>query len=52
MALGLLPLDLYVKRAGSRVLLQYAALAKGELGVSDRLAQDLVFFCAQAVPTD
>ena len=51
-ALGLLPLDLYVKRAGSRVLLQYAALAKGELGVSDRLAQDLVFFCAQAVPTD
>ena len=50
MALGLLPLDLYVKRAGSRVLLQYASLAKGELGVSDRLAQDLVFFCSQAVP--
>ena len=48
--LGLLPLDLYVKRAGSRVLLQYASLAKGELGVSDRLAQDLVFFCSQAVP--
>ena len=34
----------------SRVLLQYASLAKGELGVSDRLVQDLVFFCAQAVP--
>jgi chemosensory pili system protein ChpA (sensor histidine kinase/response regulator) len=50
MALGLLPLDLYVKRAASRVLLQYASLAKGELGVSDRLAQDLVFFCSQAVP--
>ena len=49
-ALGLLPLDLYVKRAASRVLLQYASLAKGELGVSDRLAQDLVFFCSQAVP--
>ncbi|MBG9389487.1 hybrid sensor histidine kinase/response regulator [Caenimonas aquaedulcis] len=47
---GLLPLDIYVKRAGSRVLLQYASLAKGELGVSDRLAQDLVFFCSQAVP--
>ncbi|MEO5672897.1 MAG: Hpt domain-containing protein, partial [Ramlibacter sp.] len=50
LALGLLPLDNYVKRASSRILLQYAALAKGELGVSDRLAQDLVFFCSQAVP--
>ncbi|HEY8050887.1 MAG TPA: Hpt domain-containing protein [Ramlibacter sp.] len=49
-ALGLLPPDIYVKRVGSRILLQYAALAKGEQGVSDRLAQDLVFFCAQAVP--
>jgi chemosensory pili system protein ChpA (sensor histidine kinase/response regulator) len=48
--LGLLPPDIYVKRAGSRVLLQYASLAKGELGVSDRLAQDLLFFCSQAVP--
>jgi chemosensory pili system protein ChpA (sensor histidine kinase/response regulator) len=47
---GLLPAELYVKRAASRVLLQYATLAKGELGVSDRLAQDLLFFCAQAVP--
>jgi len=27
-----------------------AALAKGEVTVSDRLAQDLVFFCSQAVP--
>ncbi|WP_298927852.1 Hpt domain-containing protein [uncultured Ramlibacter sp.] len=50
MALGLLPLDIYVKRAASRVLLQYASLAKGEMGVSDRLAQDLLFFCCQAVP--
>ncbi|MDB5957544.1 Hpt domain-containing protein [Ramlibacter sp.] len=49
-ALGLLPADLFVKRAASRVLLQYAALAKGDAGVSERLAQDLVFFCAQAVP--
>lgn len=47
---GLLPPDIYAKRAASRILLQYASLAKGELGVSDRLAQDLVFFCAQAVP--
>jgi chemosensory pili system protein ChpA (sensor histidine kinase/response regulator) len=50
LALKLLPLDIYVKRAATRVLLQYAALAKGELAVSDRLVQDLVFFCAQAVP--
>lgn len=51
-ALALLPADIYVKRAASRVLLQYASLAKGDLGVSDRLAQDLVFFCAQALPAD
>ncbi len=50
MSLGLLPDELYVKRAASRVLMQYATLAKGEFGVSDRLAQDLLFFCAQAVP--
>jgi chemosensory pili system protein ChpA (sensor histidine kinase/response regulator) len=50
LGLGLLPTDLYVKRAASRILLQYASLAKGELDVSDRLAQDLVFFCSQAVP--
>ncbi|HEY1226659.1 MAG TPA: Hpt domain-containing protein, partial [Ramlibacter sp.] len=30
--------------------MQYATLAKGDLGVSERLAQDLLFFCAQAVP--
>ncbi|MGZ5270776.1 MAG: Hpt domain-containing protein [Ramlibacter sp.] len=50
MAMGLLPADVYAKRAASRVLMQYATLAKGELGVSERLAQDLLFFCAQAVP--
>ena len=50
LAQGLLPVDLYVKRAASRILMQYASLAKGELTVSDRLAQDLVFFCSQAVP--
>jgi chemosensory pili system protein ChpA (sensor histidine kinase/response regulator) len=51
-AQGLLPADVYVKRAASRVLLQYASLAKGDTGVSDRLAQDLVFFCAQAMPAN
>ena len=50
LARGLVPADLYVKRAASRILLQYATLARGESGVSDRLANDLLFFCAQAVP--
>ena len=50
--LGLLPGDVYVKRAASRILMQYTTLAKGDLGVSDRLALDLLFFCMQAVPKD
>lgn len=45
----LLGSDLYVKRAASRVLMQYASLAKGDTSVSERLAQDLLFFCSQAV---
>ena len=48
LAHDLLEPDVYVKRATSRVLLQYASLAKGGESVSDRLAQDLVFFCAQS----
>jgi chemosensory pili system protein ChpA (sensor histidine kinase/response regulator) len=48
LAHDLLQPDVYVKRATSRVLLQYASLAKGDVSVSDRLAQDLLFFCAQA----
>lgn len=51
LALSLLPPDVYVKRAASRVLLQYTTLARGDAAVSDRLGQDLLFFCAQAVPT-
>lgn len=46
--LGLLPSDMYVRRASSRVLLQYASLSQGNTAVSDRLAQDLLFFCSQA----
>ncbi|WP_096671284.1 hybrid sensor histidine kinase/response regulator [Polaromonas sp. AET17H-212] len=49
LAHGLLKVDLYVKRAASRVLLQYASFAKGGTDASDRLAQDLLFFCSQAV---
>ena len=48
LAHDLLVADLYVRRAASRILLQYASLAKGDSSISDRLAQDLLFFCAQA----
>src|SRR5450830_364765 len=44
-SLGLCPSDVYGKRAASRILLQYRALARGELGISERLIQDLLFFC-------
>ena len=50
LALALVPVDSHVKRAASRVLLQYATLARGDNTVSDRLGQDLLFFCAQAAP--
>ncbi|HEU5294119.1 MAG TPA: Hpt domain-containing protein [Burkholderiaceae bacterium] len=47
-AKGLLKSDLYGKRLASRLLAQLRA---GEgADPSDRLAQDLLFFCAQAVP--
>ena len=45
----LIAVDIYAKRAASRVLLQYASLSKGDGAISDRLAQDLLFFCSQAV---
>ena len=47
---GLLPPDVYVKRVASRVLMQYATLAKGDATIADRLVQDLLFFCSQAKP--
>ncbi|MEO7158945.1 MAG: Hpt domain-containing protein, partial [Polaromonas sp.] len=46
---NLLGTDLYVRRAASRILLQYASLSKGDIAISERLALDLLFFCAQAV---
>ena len=49
---GLLPPDVYVKRVASRVLMQYATLAKGDTTIADRLVQDLLFFCSQAKPAD
>ena len=42
--------DVYVKRTASRILIQLAAHVKGDMSVSDRLAQDLLFFCAQSQP--
>ncbi|PJI96269.1 chemosensory pili system protein ChpA (sensor histidine kinase/response regulator) [Acidovorax sp. 69] len=49
---GLLPPDVYVKRVASRVLMQYATLAKGDPTIADRLVQDLLFFCSQAKTAD
>ncbi|MCV2349812.1 Hpt domain-containing protein [Paucibacter sp. Y2R2-4] len=47
-ALGLLTVDSFVKRLGSRLLSQLRAVAQGDAGVNDRLAHDLLFFCAQS----
>ncbi|MDO4724264.1 MAG: response regulator [Comamonadaceae bacterium] len=41
--------DVYVRRAATRVLVQYASLAsKGDTQITARWMQDLLFFCAQA----
>jgi chemosensory pili system protein ChpA (sensor histidine kinase/response regulator) len=47
-AQGLLGFDVFSKRLGSRLLSQFRVLERGETEVSERLAQDLLFFCAQA----
>ena len=52
LASGLITADIYVKRMASRVLMQYAAMAKGESLPPARLLQDLMFFCAQAKPRE
>ena len=49
-AQGLLNLDTYAKRLGSRLLSQLRA--GGGAAVSERLAHDLLFFCAQARPAE
>ncbi|MFN3414808.1 MAG: Hpt domain-containing protein [Caldimonas sp.] len=51
-AQGLLPLDVYSKRVASRILAQFGMIERGESAVSERLAQDLLFFCAQCRPGD
>jgi chemosensory pili system protein ChpA (sensor histidine kinase/response regulator) len=45
---ALLDSDVYSKRVASRLLAQLRATVKGSSDLSDRLAQDLLFFCAHA----
>ena len=50
---GLLQSDLYTKRIASRLLAQLRTTAMGQPDLSDRLAQDLLFFCTHAkAPSD
>lgn len=44
---GLLQADVFSKRVASRLLAQLRIFERGETDVSERLAQDLLFFCAQ-----
>jgi len=52
LAQGRLQPDVYAKRTASRVLMQYAAMAKGDDRQPERLTRELVFFCAQAQGAD
>ncbi len=45
---GLLKSDVHVKRIASRLLAQLRMNVRGQHELSDRLAQDLLFFCHQA----
>jgi chemosensory pili system protein ChpA (sensor histidine kinase/response regulator) len=45
---GLLKSDVFSKRVASRLLAQFRIFERGETEVSERLAQDLLFFCAQS----
>jgi chemosensory pili system protein ChpA (sensor histidine kinase/response regulator) len=45
---GLLAADLHVKRTGSRLSMQVGAWSRGDVSVSERLATDMLFFCAVA----
>jgi chemosensory pili system protein ChpA (sensor histidine kinase/response regulator) len=47
-AAGLLGTDVYTKRVASRLLAQLRGSSKGGAEASDRLAKDLLFFCAAA----
>ena len=47
-AAGLVAGDIHVKRVASRLLAQLRAVVRGQDATPDRLAQDLLFFCAHA----
>ncbi len=47
-AKSLLGFDVFSKRVASRLLAQYRILERGDSELSERLAQDLLFFCAQS----
>ncbi len=47
-AQGLLKPDVFTKRVASRLLPQFRLLEGGQHEISDRLAHELLFFCAQA----
>ncbi len=47
-ASGLLAGDVYVKRLASRLMAQLRMRVRGQAELSDRLAQDLLFFCSHA----
>jgi hypothetical protein len=47
---GLLGFDVFTKRVASRLLAQLRLLERGDSDVSERLARDALFFCAQAAP--
>ncbi len=49
-ASGLLAGDVYTKRIASRLLAQLRMGVRGQTELSDRLAQDLLFFCSHAQP--
>ena len=51
-AAGLLQPDVYAKRVSSRLLAQLRLSIAGQTEVSDRLAQDVLFFCAHARAPD
>ena len=51
-SLGLLPDDVYVRRTAARVLPEYGRLSSRQTMPSERVAQDMLFYCAIAHPVN
>jgi chemosensory pili system protein ChpA (sensor histidine kinase/response regulator) len=49
---GLLTPDLFLKRTASRAMAAMRSRVRGDVDVSERLAQDLLFYCERAVVAD